>query len=63
MRCSLATTAVDRRGDYLAKPEVRQAPDYNARHLRGWALQLEMTRRWGKQPERTNPDVATENRA
>lgn len=62
-RSSQAKTEIDRRTDYFAKPEVRQQPDYNARHLRGWALQLEMTRRWGREVERTNPDIATEGRA
>ena len=59
-RSSQAVTEIDRRTDYFAKPEVRQQPDYNARHLRGWALQLEMTRRWGNPQPATDPDAYLE---
>lgn len=61
---SLASTAIDRRGDYFTKPEVRQREDFAPRHLRGLALQEEMRRRWAVRPAAgTNPDIATEGRA
>lgn len=60
---SLASTAIDRRTDYFAKPEVRQRPDFAPRHLRGLALQEEMRRRWAVRPECGNPDAYMEGRA
>jgi hypothetical protein len=62
-RASLASTSIDRTDEYLAKPEHKKRPDYYRQVLRGVALKDEMSRRWAKRAERTNPDVATENRA
>jgi hypothetical protein len=60
MRCSLATTAVDRRDDYFAKKEHRQRPDFNRQVLRGAELQEQMRLRWANRREPTNPDAYLE---
>jgi hypothetical protein len=62
-RASLASTSIDRTDAYYAKPEHRMRPDFARQHFKGVALKDEMNRRWAKRAERTNPDVATENRA
>lgn len=62
-RSSQAVTEIDRRDEYLAKPEHRARPDFTRQFLRGEALKNELARKWAKRPERTNPDIATENRA
>ena len=55
-RSSLASTSVDRRGDYYAKPQHRQRADFNRQVLRGAALQEAMRQRWANRREPINPD-------
>jgi hypothetical protein len=54
MRCSLATTAVDRRDDYFAKKEVRQRPDFDNQYRAGSGLRDNLSPLWGKPYARRN---------